>query len=123
MQLSGAHIAPGASGAGEHHARGKGSARATGSGAGVSSPVLPAPLPPRLWAKGFTFRQTDYARARIAAALTITVPADEAAQMASDYARLSLIALARRYGYALEVVRRTLVSAGVAIRPKGRPRK
>jgi hypothetical protein len=123
MQPSGAHIAPGASGAGEQNARGQSPSRATGSGADVPSLRHSAPLPPRCWAKGFTFRQTDYARARIAAALTITVPADEAAQMVRDYARLGLLALARRYGYAPEVVRRTLVSAGVVIRPKGRPRK
>lgn len=95
--------------------------RAQGSGPGAISPGSPGPLPPRQWVKVYT--QTASARARIAAARTITVPADEAAMMAFDYSRLSLTALARRFGYLLDVVRRTLTLAGVAIRKRGRPFK
>jgi hypothetical protein len=95
--------------------------RAQGSGGEVSSPVLSPPLPPRAWVKLYT--QTASARARIAAARTITVPAEEAAMMARDYPRLGLPELARRYGYCTKVIRRTLTLAGVAIRKRGRPFK
>lgn len=95
--------------------------RAPGSGPEAISPGPSGPLPPRQWVKLYT--QTASARARIAAAKLIIVPAEEAAQMLRAYPRLSIATLADRFGYATNVVRRTLVLSGAAIRPRGRPFK
>ncbi len=104
------------------HARVSGDC-ATGGNAGDLVPVLPA-LPlhfPRQWVK--VYEHTARARARIADARTITVPACEVEQMVAEYETLGLVKMSKRFGYSHNVIRRALIEAGVSIRGVGQPRK